>query len=302
LTVKIGFDRAHIEPKIIEETDEYFTMQVIIAREMVQPYGNLRMLKAADELEKAYKYLHKIGAKDLILGSHPDTKFIMRTADVQGRVRDFEFANNLIDPKTKRPMDSGIKAKADFFKDSIDQATHTEIRQGLKPDVSIGFSYEEDMTPGVWRGQPYDGVQRKIYVNHLAAAVDEGRCSSPLCGLGLDSVDPDFKPQPKIDETKCPVCRRMLDIGLEKAGERLYAQYGADVLEVIEGNPLPAKDAVVEVPKPVEPPKPIESPAPIETPIPEAVQPPVVEQVHVDLQAEAKEAIAKSRMLLKHLV
>jgi hypothetical protein len=265
---------------------------------MVQPYGNLRMLKAADELEKAYKYLHKIGAKDLILGSHPDTKFIMRTADVQGRVRDFEFANNLIDPKTKRPMDSGIKAKADFFKDSIDQATQTEIRQGLKPDVSIGFSYEEDMTPGVWRGQPYDGVQRKIYVNHLAAAVDEGRCSSPLCGLGLDTMDPE---KPIIDEIKCPVCRRMLDVGLEKAGERLYAKYGADVLEVIEGNPLPAVDAVLEVPKPVETPKVPEVPAPIETTTPETVLPPVVEQPKVDLQTEAKAVIEKSRSLLKHL-
>ena len=39
------------------------------------------------------------------------------------------------------------------------------------------------------------------------------------------------------------MCTRMLEAGLLVAGQRLYKQYGADVLEVIEGHKLPPKDA-----------------------------------------------------------
>jgi hypothetical protein len=40
------------------------------------------------------------------------------------------------------------------------------------------------------------------------------------------------------------VCTRIDEVGLLTAAQRLYKQYGADVLEVIEGhNLLPKKDA-----------------------------------------------------------
>jgi hypothetical protein len=43
----------------------------------------------------------------------------------------------------------------------------------------------------------------------------------------------------------CPVCTRIDEVGLLTAAQRLYKQYGADVLEVIEGHQLPpTKDAV----------------------------------------------------------
>lgn len=35
-------------------------------------------------------------------------------------------------------------------------------------ELSLGYSLKFDPTPGVWNGQPYDGIQRKIRVNHLA--------------------------------------------------------------------------------------------------------------------------------------
>ena len=37
----------------------------------------------------------------------------------------------------------------------------------------------------------------------------------------------------------CPVCTRIDEVGLLTAAQRLYKQYGADVLEVIEGHQLP---------------------------------------------------------------
>ena len=43
----------------------------------------------------------------------------------------------------------------------------------------------------------------------------------------------------------CPVCTRIEEVGLLTAAQRLYKQYGADVLDVIEGHKLPsAKDEV----------------------------------------------------------
>jgi hypothetical protein len=38
----------------------------------------------------------------------------------------------------------------------------------------------------------------------------------------------------------CPVCTRIDEVGLLTAAQRLYKQYGADVLEVIEGHKLPS--------------------------------------------------------------
>jgi len=38
----------------------------------------------------------------------------------------------------------------------------------------------------------------------------------------------------------CPICLRMEEVGYMTAAQRLYKQYGADVLEVIEGHKLPS--------------------------------------------------------------
>ena len=43
---------------------------------------------------------------------------------------------------------------------------------------------------------------------------------------------------------KCPVCTRIDEIGLLEVGKRLFKQYGADVLEIIEGHQLPPAKAI----------------------------------------------------------
>ena len=47
--------------------------------------------------------------------------------------------------------------------------------------ISNGYFFDPDMTPGVADGQPYDGVQRNIRGNHVAL-VDEARCG-PVCRI-----------------------------------------------------------------------------------------------------------------------
>lgn len=106
----------------------------------------------------------------------------------------------------------------------------------------------------------------------MAAPIEQGRCPSTYCGINVDAAEND-KPVVEVqnadlgisyrfDSAKfthekaeewvqkrthkdCPVCTRMEEVGLLTAAQRLYKQYGADVLEVIEGHKLPsAKDAV----------------------------------------------------------
>jgi hypothetical protein len=63
-----------------------------------------------------------------------------------------------------------------------------EIRKG-KEDLSCGYRCRYDWTPGVFKGQPYDCVQRDIRFNHLAL-VPTGRMGDDVSVLdGLEDVD-----------------------------------------------------------------------------------------------------------------
>lgn len=48
------------------------------------------------------------------------------------------------------------------------------IESGKKRELSAGYHYTPDMTPGNFRGTPYDGVMRDIVFNHVAL-VEDGR-------------------------------------------------------------------------------------------------------------------------------
>lgn len=60
------------------------------------------------------------------------------------------------------------------------------IESGSQKELSCGYRYRADMTPGTVDGEPYDGVMRDIVGNHLAL-VSEGRA-------GPDVVVQDSKP------------------------------------------------------------------------------------------------------------
>lgn len=55
--------------------------------------------------------------------------------------------------------------------------------------LSLGYNLELDETPGVWNGQPYDAIQRNIFINHLAL-VREARAGEQA-RLNIDSRDPE---------------------------------------------------------------------------------------------------------------
>jgi hypothetical protein len=111
----------------------------------------------------------------------------------------------------------------------VDQA-----KQGLKKDVSIGFTYDLDKTPGDWRGQHYDYIQRNIFIDHVAVGVPVGRCPSPYCGLGVDSLASTPLEKRCVEPGKCPICDEIEKLGIEEASKRLAASFGSAAVDALK--------------------------------------------------------------------
>jgi len=70
------------------------------------------------------------------------------------------------------------------------------IESGEQRDLSCGYEFTADMTPGVYRGERYDGVMRNLIGNHVAL-VAAGRVEGAMIGdaaphLGFDSTNNAF--------------------------------------------------------------------------------------------------------------
>ncbi len=251
------------DSKIIQDDDKFLVVKAVIASEIVHKYKDGMAYKPADELEKAAWTAEGRWVKAL---SHPTSDQIRNVNDINGRMEKPRFRKDLNDPKTNRPCRRGIEVDIRFFKDRTAKDVLDKIRTGQLKDNSIGFSCDKEVTSGEFQGQKYDYVQRNICIDHLAAPIEQGRCPSPYCGINIDSVEDDklivevqdvnLGVSYRFDSSKftaekaeewvqkrthkdCPVCTRMEEVGLLTAAQRLYKQYGADVLEVVEGHTLP---------------------------------------------------------------
>ena len=222
-----GFDYASIEPEIKAETDELIVVPAVIAREIVQPYRDRKAYKPAEELEKA---AWTAEGRWVTTDHHPDTLLLVRPDDIRGRIQEPRFVKNLMDPKTQRPCRKGIRADIALFKLKLPPGFVEEIKQGLKKDVSIGFTSEDDETPGEWEGQHYDYVQRNIFIDHVAVGVPVGRCPSPLCGLGVDEI--------LQEDDKCPISGEIRKLGIKESCRRLAAAFGQDAISVLKGEQI----------------------------------------------------------------
>jgi hypothetical protein len=74
-------------------------------------------------------------------------------------------------------VDCGIKL--------TDKAVVSDVQAGVV-ELSLGYKARLDMTPGTWRGQHYDAVQRKRINNHLA--IVESARAGHKARLRLDSA------------------------------------------------------------------------------------------------------------------
>jgi len=181
--------------RITEETHPTFGLMtvfhdVVIASEIVQEYDDGRAFKNRDELES---YAWSVDGAWIIAGGHPAEGIISDRGQVSGRTVNPRYVKNLKDPKTDRPSRAGVIADVQVFNDQITPVLLDEMKAGTKQDVSIGFFFSKDATPGVveadsCKGEEYDYVQRDMFHNHLAVGIDNGRCTMPYCGLGADEM------------------------------------------------------------------------------------------------------------------
>lgn len=186
---KIYFDKAKLDDKIIQDDDNCLVMPAVIASEIVHQYEDGWAYKPAKELEKMAATASDIGAVPVKILDHPSAEtydLLLVHEDVYGRAENFSYVKNLMDPKTKRPCRKGVRADIRWFKDRVPENVVSQIKDGGLRDVSIGFTFARDETEGEWNGVHYDYVQRNIFLQHVAAPIDKGRCPGPVCGIGFD--------------------------------------------------------------------------------------------------------------------
>ena len=148
-------------------------VNAVITRVGVYQYPDGLAFKSPMELLKA-TYTAK-NAKITIM-DHPDSMVIMSQKQIYGSVENPFFERDR------------IRATLNFDKKVCPPQFLHDVRTGHLKDVSIGFYYQPDVTPGAWNGQHYDYVMRDIVIDHVAAGVPKGRCSFPSCGIGVDAM------------------------------------------------------------------------------------------------------------------
>ena len=114
---------------------------VVIARAIVHEYDDGMAYKPGKELEAAYWTVDGMWA---ISGGHPNASVISTRDEIHGRTINPRFTKSLINPDTKRPMDRGVLADLEVFDNKVAPETLTDMKNGKKPDVSIGFFFDYD--------------------------------------------------------------------------------------------------------------------------------------------------------------
>ena len=83
--------------------------------------------------------------------------------------------------------DGYLRGNIKVFSDSLSNI----IEEGIN-ELSLGYKCEYEFTPGVFNGERYDAIQRKLRGNHLAS-VEEGRMGSEVAVLDQQTVNFDSK-------------------------------------------------------------------------------------------------------------
>ena len=100
----------------------------------------------------------------------------MDRGQIAGRTVNPRFRKDLKD-KTGRPMRRGIVVDLQIFNSKIIPELLADMKSGKKSEVSIGFFFERDETPGTvtdgtLKGEAFDYIQRNIFGDHTAVGID----------------------------------------------------------------------------------------------------------------------------------
>lgn len=142
---------------------------------------------------------------------HPDEVFNQDSLDSLKQIpitdKHPKINNGLVDSKTAKELTIGMTGETvnhdeTFVDVSVAITTNdgiSSVEAGRK-ELSLGYTYERDETPGTYENMDYDYIQRNIRYNHLAI-VDRGRAGKKvrlqIATDGIETVEtiPDKKPQ-----------------------------------------------------------------------------------------------------------
>ena len=199
----------------IREDDKTVTVPAVITREGVYDYDGMLVYEPAEEIEET-----TLTARNAwIVENHPAEIIVTKTEDIRGSLASPVFAEDC------------IKTDLTFYKDRCSSKYLSDIKKGKIKSVSIGFFWELEEKKGEFKGQHYDYVMRKIFIDHVAVGSWQGRCAYPVCGIGINGKLKGLNPYP--NEHSC----RLKDPGtldIVGSGER---KHNGKTFRVIFGKP-----------------------------------------------------------------
>jgi hypothetical protein len=217
---RYGIKSVKVDGFKVEEDDETLIVPAVITREGVYEYDGMLVYEPAEEVEKAAF----TAMNAWIVEEHPPEIILSNPHLIRGTVRNSVF------------VEDRIKADLVFFKDRCSPRYLNDIKSGKARSVSIGFFWECVPEKGEWKGQHYDYVKKNILIDHVAVGNWRGRCSYPLCGIGVDTIG---GADPYPNEHSCRL-RDPETLDIVGSGER---KHNGKTYRVIFGKPKGEKDA-----------------------------------------------------------
>lgn len=130
-----------------------------------------------------------------------------------------------------------VKIKGDLITNDLTAYTDRckEAIDGGKRDLSMGYRCRYDLTPGEYKGQHYDAVQRDIRFNHIAL-VEEGRmgaeCRVTDSAIVYDSLDiKELQNKETKDMAKTALDETLVDEIKDEIKKEVLGEGGAEVKE-----------------------------------------------------------------------
>lgn len=205
----------------IKEDDETLTVPAVITREDVYDYDGMLVYEHAQEIEEA-----TLTARNAwVVEKHPSEVILTKTEDIRGSVAAAVF------------VEDRIKADLTFFKDLCSAKYLADVKKGRTKSVSIGFFWESEEKKGEFKGKHYDYVMRKIFIDYVAVGSWRGRCSYPVCGVGVNNKLKGLNPYP--NEHSCRL-RDPDTLDIVGSGEH---KHNGKTYRVIFGKPKGKEDA-----------------------------------------------------------
>lgn len=169
-----NFARLHVKSSPITKAcvSPYYGREIPKARELgLEPNRIYKLLRHPDEIKKAAATSHNIP----LLSQH-----VPHTADDH----DGDITVGTTGSNAEYVHPYLMNSLAVWSRPGIDH-----VESGDQKELSSAYSYDADMTPGVYEGEPYDGVMRNMVFNHVAL-VKKGRAGSDVV-VGDEALKPE---------------------------------------------------------------------------------------------------------------